>query len=415
MPTERYFSLLVKPTSADCNLRCAYCFYLPKAALYPETPTHRMSEAVLERMIASYMGEGRQPFSFGWQGGEPTLMGAEFFRRVTELQNGYGVRGASVSNGLQTNATLITDELAAHLAEYNFLVGVSLDGPATIHDANRLTVDGRGSHAAVWRGIETLRRHRVEFNVLVLVNAANVGQPAEVYRYLRDHDVLFHQYIECVEFDAQGRLQPYAVTGEQWGDFLCGLFDEWVKADTRRVSVRLFDSIVTLMVEGFANVCHMGTDCRQYLLVEHNGDVYPCDFFVQPDLKLGNVATHTWAAMLASPAYEAFGARKAGWNAACRDCEFVRYCAGDCPKHRLGGGVEPSRLSWLCAGWKRFYRHALPGLEAIAADIRRGRAAEAASRRRDRAALWAGDGLGRNDPCRCGSGRKFKKCCGAGI
>lgn len=411
----RPFSLLVKPASADCNLRCRYCFYLDRCELYPNVKRHRMSDAVLERMIGSFQATAQPQFAYGWQGGEPTLMGLDFFERVTDLQQQHGRRGASVSNGLQTNTTLIDDAWARHLAAYNFLVGVSVDGPQAMHDHYRVFRDGRGAHGAVVKGMACLQRNRVEFNILTLVSQANVHHPLEVYHYLRDElGVLFHQYIECVEFDEQGALQPFAIKGAEWGDFLCAIYDEWRRCDdTRRVSVRLFDSILTRLVDGYANVCALGRDCRQYLVIEYNGDVYPCDFFVRPDLKLGNIMENTWEELLASPLYAAFGERKRQWNEKCEHCAYLDVCAGCCPKNRLGGGTNPRALSALCDGWMQFFQHAMPGLRELADEVRREReAAQQAMRRERMMAGAAGQRVGRNDPCPCGSGRKYKKCCG---
>ncbi|NQT94371.1 MAG: anaerobic sulfatase maturase [Lentisphaerae bacterium] len=360
------FSLLVKPVSADCNLRCEYCFYLEKCALYPDTQRHRMSDEVLKRIISTFLATPQPQHSIGWQGGEPTLMGVKFFRKVTAFQEKYGARGVSVSNGLQTNATLIDDEFAARLAKYNFLVGVSIDGPEDVHNRYRKYTDGSGAHAAVLKGLEALRRNRVEYNVLTLVSQANVKKPVEVYRYLCGMGVMFHQYIECVEFDSQGHLRPFAVGGEEWGDFLCAVYDEWIKQDTRRVSIRLFDSILTMMVENVANCCTMSRDCRQYFLVEYNGDVYPCDFYVESELKLGNVRENSWKDFLSSPVYEEFGRRKSRWSEACADCEYLKYCAGCCPKNRPARGGDPSHLSVLCEGWKKFYAHTLSGFRELA-------------------------------------------------
>jgi len=371
-----------------------------------------MSDEVLERTVGTYMATSQPQYGFGWQGGEPTLMGLEFFRKVTETQARFGRRGALVSNGLQTNGTLLDDEFARHLAAYNFLVGISIDGPAEVHDIHRRSAGGAGSHAAVMAGLEALKRNRVEHNVLTLVSSANVRRPAETYRYLRGLGVNFHQYIECVEFDADGRLMPFAVGPEEWGEFLCGIYDEWRDGDTRKVSVRCFDSILTMLVDGCANVCKLGEDCRQYLVVEHNGDVYPCDFFVEPDLKLGNVMTHTWDEMLESPVYRRFGEMKREWNDACEVCEFRSVCAGDCQKNRYYGRRDPRQVSVLCEGWKRFFRHALPGLRELSNEIVRDRELAAAEARRQRAQRYRAD-TGRNDPCPCGSGRKFKHCCGA--
>ena len=407
----RPFSLLVKPASADCNLRCRYCFYLDRCELYPGALRHRMSDEVLERMISSFMATGQAQYAIGWQGGEPTLMGVEFFRKVTALQERFGRPGDVVSNGLQTNGTLIDAPLAEHLARYRFLLGVSLDGPPRIHDRFRRTADGKSTHAAVMNGIDCLKGRGVDFNILTLVSRANVDSPAEVYRYLCGQGFLFHQYIECVEFGEDGALQPFAVAGPEWGEFMCAIYDAWIKRDTRRVSVRLFDSILARLVDGVANVCHMGTDCRQYLVVEHNGDVYPCDFHVREDLRLGNIMRHSWNEMLASEAYAAFGRRKRDWHGECGRCEFVRFCGGDCPKNRPAYGRDPQRLSTLCEGWKTFFAHAMPGLRRLADEIRAEREQSTLTARQP---VPCPGPVGRNDPCPCGSGRKYKRCCGAG-
>ncbi len=365
------YSLLVKPSSADCNIRCTYCFYLEKKELYPGKHRHQMTAEVLERMIASYMETPQPTYSFGWQGGEPTLMGRAFFERITEFQEKHGRRGSSVANGLQTNGLLMTDELAAHLAKYRFLVGVSLDGAAEIHDRHRLTESGRGTHAQVLRGIETLKRHDVEYNILTLVSAANVHRGREVYRYLRDElKVGYHQYIPCVEFDEEGSLAPYAITAAQWGQFLLDVFDEWHGGDEERVSIRLFDSILTMLVEGTANTCVMARNCRQYFVVEHNGDVYPCDFFVDKEKLLGNVMRDRFDDMWNSLVFRDFGRNKRRWNAACRECRYLRLCAGDCQKMRYRTTEDPSHLSHLCEGWKRFYGRTLPEFEKLSRRIR---------------------------------------------
>jgi uncharacterized protein len=370
-----------------------------------------MSDAILERMVRPYMATPQPQYAFGWQGGEPTLMGLEFFRRVTELQQRHGRAGAVVSNGLQTNGTLLDEEFARHLAAYNFLVGVSVDGPAELHDRHRVRADGHGSHESVMQGIRTMRRHGVEFNVLTLVNSANVSAPETVYHYLCELGVLYHQYIECVEFDEAGGLRPFAVTGGQWGEFLCRIFDVWFKHDTRRVSIRLFDSVLSRMVDGVANVCQMGRDCRQYLVVEHNGDIYPCDFFVEPELKLGNVLEGSWEEFLDAPVYAEFGRRKAQWNASCDACPYLRFCAGDCQKNRFRAGRDPRQLSHLCEGWKLFYGHTIARFRKLAAEIQDERARSAAAARADTPPPSA-QKVGRNQPCPCGSGRKYKHCCG---
>lgn len=404
---SRPFSLLIKPAGADCNLRCRYCFYLPKAGLYPDSPRPRMDETTLDALVRGYMATPQPQYVFGWQGGEPTLMGLDFFKRVTDLQGHYGGRGVQVANGLQTNGTALDDALAAHFAAYRFLLGVSLDGPADLHDRFRLTIGGAPTHARVWDGIATLRRNQVEFNILTLVSQANVRDGARVYRYLRDEGFLHHQYIECVEFDAAGAPQPYAITGAEWGRFLCDVFDAWVAADTRRVSVRVFDSIVGRLVDGNPRVCQMGTDCRDYLVVEHNGDLYPCDFYVERDRRLGNVREPGWPRVVESPEFAAFGARKRDWPAACRACEYLPLCAGDCPKNRLPTGTDGVRLSAMCAGWRMFYAHALPELKRLAAEVAREIRPPVAP-----AANAIAPPASRRAPCPCGSGRPYKRCHG---
>jgi uncharacterized protein len=405
MLTKKPFSLLIKPTSADCNLRCQYCFYLDRSSLYPESARHRMSGAVLEKMIAGYMATDQPQYAFSWQGGEPCLMGVDFFRQVTRLQQKYGRRGSIVANSLQTNATLIDDELAAHLAQFKFLVGVSLDGPREVHDHFRTTASGRGTHAAVLKGIECLKRHRVEFNILNLVTAANAKKGKEIYRYLTGLGCYYHQYIPCVEFDEKGEPLPFSVSGEEWGEFLCGIFDEWYQSDTRKVSVRLFDSVLNFMVNGVYNICHLGGHCSQYFVVEHNGDVYPCDFFVEAARKLGNIAANPWDELLQSSAYRVFGDQKSRWNSRCATCAYLNYCSGDCLKHRFYGSANPEQTSWLCQGWRQFYEHSLPRFEKLALALLQERGHMNSKIPNVKA--------GRNDPCFCGSGKQYKKCHGS--
>jgi uncharacterized protein len=410
LPSTRPFSLLVKPASADCNLRCHYCFYLGHCSFYPEQRRHRMSGEVLGRMVSTYMRTSQPQYAFGWQGGEPTLMGVDFFRRAVELQKQCGRDGAVVGNGLQTNGTLLDAEFAGFIRQHNFLVGVSVDGPAAIHDHFRLTHGGGGSHDQVMRGIRHLADARAEFNILTLVSQSNVREADVVYDYLCRNNWLFHQYIPCVEFDADGNPLPFAIGGEEWGEFMCRIFDKWYAGDTRRVSVRHFDSVLTMMVDGRPNACYLDRNCCQYFVVEYNGDVFPCDFFVQKHLRLGNVATDSWQALQDSPVYREFGGRKCHWNPECGACEYLDVCHGDCLKNRwYTGGESSRRMSALCAGWKMFYAHTLERFRELAAGIRRER--EEAMRP---LAVRNGGGpqVGRNAACPCGSGKKYKKCCG---
>ena len=411
------FSLLLKPASADCNLGCRYCFYIDRAGLYPASRQHRMSDLVLQTLVSKYMASEQPVYAFGWQGGEPALMGTEFFERVTELQKKYGRQGALVANALQTNGTLIDRRLARHLAAYRFLVGVSLDGPAPVHDLYRTRLGGQGSHADTVRGIRTLQAHGVELNILVLVSRANAERATEVYDYLCDNGWYFHQYIPCLELDAANRPLPFSLTGEQWGDFLCALFDRWTANGPGRVWVRLFESLLARLLDRPANLCHLDHDCRHYFVVEHNGDVYPCDFFVRQELRLGNLLQHDWDELARSPVYQRFGPAKRDRDPACAACEYLLLCAGDCLKHRafpdpLAGG---RRLSHLCSGWKHFFAHALPWLRRMADEMRATeQAAGSADGGRPKTAPTARE-PGRNDPCPCGSGKKYKRCCAGGV
>lgn len=407
------FSLLIKPASADCNLNCEYCFYLEKCGLYPERRRHRMPDEVLERLVRSYMETSQSVYSFGWQGGEPTLMGTEFFEKVVQFQKAYGKSGASVGNGVQTNATLIDDRMARLFREYRFLVGCSLDGPSDIHNQYRKNRAGQGSHDHVLSGISILKRNQVEFNTLVLVSQSNVNQANTVYRYLVDQGLYFHQYIPCVEFDEKGNLMPFAITGEEWGNFLCEIYAQWYPEDTHTVSIRHFDSILTKIVDGVDNVCTMGCNCCKYFVVEYNGDIYPCDFFVEERLKLGNIMESSWEELLRSPIYRKFGSQKANWNKVCDSCEWLPLCNGDCLKHRIFADHPPHHLSHLCEGWKLFFEQTRNGFRKLAGDVNQMRRDEAQQTGANHPAAAVKQGrIGRNEPCPCGSGLKYKKCCG---
>jgi uncharacterized protein len=332
-------------------------------------------------------------------------MGLGFFKQAHEYQLRYRQDGAHVTNGLQTNGSLLTVEWAEFLARHQFLVGISLDGPESLHDRYRRSAGGSGSYASVVKGIKLLKSSRSEFNILTLVSRANVDRPLEVYRFLRDElGCHYHQYIECVEFDGSGSLRDYSITGPQWGDFLCTIFDEWVRHDTNRVSVRLFDSIITTMLNKTPTMCTFGRDCRHYLVVEHNGDVYPCDFYVEDNMRLGNIAVDDWSTLLSRQRYVEFGQRKHLLDQTCRTCPFAELCAGDCQKNRLTKNLEPCSPSVLCEGWKQFYRHAVPTFTKLVKKLKR-RQAE------NKPASALPGQAGRNDLCPCGSGRKFKKCC----
>jgi uncharacterized protein len=365
-----------------------------------------MSDDTLEAMIKSYMSTNQNNhYTFGWQGGEPTIMGLNFFRKAVEFQMKYAPPEASISNGFQTNGTLLTEDWAKFFAEYRFLLGVSLDGPEYLHDYYRKTIRMKPTHESVLRGIEHLKNNRVEFNILSLINNQTVKKASEIYHYFVDNEFYYHQYIPCVEFKENGQLQPFSITGKQWGAFLTELFNEWIKEDLNIVSIRLFDSIMEYLVYGQYNICHMQNDCNQYFVVEHDGVVFPCDFFVRDDLLLGNIKTHTWKELLESEIYLHFGKQKVNWNTQCDICPYLLLCHGDCQKFRFGFPNKSQQLSTLCEGWKFFYTQTLSQFISIAENYKVQHKIELPSPLKLKK-------FGRNDSCPCGSRKKYKVCCG---
>ena len=359
------FSLLIKPASAACNIRCEYCFYIDHLNYIKEGDKPAMSYKTLEKMISSYMKLPLREYSFGWQGGEPTIMGLDFFKKAVEFQKQYAPTGAIISNGLQTNATLLDQPMADFFAKHNFLLGVSLDGPSKIHNKFRLTIDGKQTHSKVMQGINHLQNAKVEFNILCLVNSENVDKPKELYKYYREKGFNFLQLIPCVEYNKKGDLTHYSITGKQWGKFLCGIFDIWHRKDTRRVSIRHFDSVLNYLVMGHYTECTIDKDCRQYFVVEYDGGIFPCDFFVKKELKLGSIQTTSWEEALTSPLYENFGKKKGEWNIKCSTCKWLKICHGDCQKMR-GPDAESDTLSSLCEGWEIFYEHTMERFSKLA-------------------------------------------------
>lgn len=366
----RPFSLLIKPTSADCNLACQYCFYLEKRELYTGTLHHRMDIPTLEKMTASYLSLPLRNFSFAWQGGEPTLMGVDFFREALRLQKKYGSNNSQIQNSIQTNGLLLTDEFVRFLTRADFLVGVSIDGPKDLHDKYRTSSKGSGSYDQVMHNVKKLRNQGTSYNILALVNQDVAERARDVYRHHCEQGFPFQQYIECVEMDRQGNPQPYSVSAEAWGKFLCTLFDEWYPNDTQKISIRLFDSILNKMVAQRDTSCTFCDDCRQYLVVEHNGDIYPCDFFVRKDEKLGNILSVTWESLTNSSKYADFGTRKLQHDPSCAKCEAYLFCKGGCLKNR---GTEIHGKDLLCDGWRRFYSYTKTRFGILADRIRKSR------------------------------------------
>lgn len=407
-PTQP-FHLLAKPTGAVCNLDCAYCFFLAKEELYPGS-TFRMSddvlEAYLEQLVAAH--RGLPEVTVAWQGGEPTLMGLDFFRRATALVEAAAEPGQRVLHTIQTNATKLDAEWAAFFADHAFLVGVSIDGPQDMHDAYRVTKGGRGSFDRVMLGLGALRDAGVEWNALTTVNAANAERPLEVYRFLRDDcGARFMQFIPIVE-PAEDR----SVTGEQYGRFLIAVFEEWVRRDIGEVFVQMFDVALANWFGEPPSLCVHSETCGRALALEHTGDVYSCDHYVEPEYLLGNLAERTLAELVELPRQIAFGeAKRDTLPSQCVTCDVRFACHGGCPKDRvLTTPAGDPGLNWLCEGYQAFFRHVDAPMREMAGLLRAGRAPS------DVGAAYAAADLrrGRNEPCPCGSGRKWKTCHGTG-
>jgi uncharacterized protein len=431
------FHVLAKPIGPICNLDCKYCFYLEKEQLYPQPDHHidkwAMREEVLESYIRQYIEAHDTPVvNFAWQGGEPTLLGVDFFRRVVELEQRYA-HGKQIANAFQTNGVLLNDAWAELFLEYQFLIGVSIDGPRELHDAYRVDKGGQPTFDRVMRGIETLQRNKVDFNTLTTVHRANADAPLEVYRFLRENGSGYMQFIPIVEriahqvtedglrlispdFAGAAKVAPWSVEPRQFGRFLCTIFDEWVRRDVGRTFVQLFDISLEMWTGMEASLCIFRKTCGAALAIEHSGDLYSCDHFVYPENRLGNIMDSPLATLAGSEQQQHFGeAKESTLPKYCRECDVRFACNGECPKHRFltTPDGEPG-LNYLCAGYKMFFHHVDPYMRFMASELAAERAPANVMRWVAEEDARARQGkTGRNDPCLCGSGRKFKQCCGA--
>ena len=357
--TPRITSLLIKPASAVCNLDCAYCFYLDRAAdPYKALPARRMTTETLERLVDTYVFYSYPNSTFAFQGGEPTLAGLGFYEKLVELQQQYGRNGQNVSNALQTNAILIDDSWCALFRQYNWLLGVSLDGPREIHDLYRYNKEGRGTWQRVMAGIETLKKNRVEFNILCVLSQANVEKPRELYKFFRSLGIDNIQYIPLAEFDGLGNALPFTITPEQYGRFLCDTFDLWWP-DRRKIRIRYFDNLAEAVAGQKPGSCTLHETCDSYVVVEYNGDVYPCDFFVESDWKLGNVTLDSWPEIARRTRRYSFAAKKTLAHPECQVCEYQSICHGGCPKFRHSPHRRFEDLDYFCQAYKMIYAKAV--------------------------------------------------------
>lgn len=414
--------VLAKPTGAICNLACSYCFFLAKEALYPGS-RFRMSDEVLKNYIRQLIEAHHSPqVTVAWQGGEPTLMGIDFYRRAIELQEKYRKPGMSFENTMQTNGTLLDDEWCRFFKENNFLIGISIDGPRELHDAYRVDKKGNGTFDRVMKGLRLLQKHGVEYNVLTTVNRANADYPLEVYRFLRDEaGTDWIQFIPVVErineeghtlYQRGDTVSDRSVQPEQFGSFLCRIFDEWVRNYVGKVFVQTFEASARRWLGMPSGMCVFEETCGTGLALEHNGDLYSCDHFVEPDYLLGNIMEKEISELAALEKQYRFGQDKHDTlPQVCRECDVLFACQGECPKNRFltTPAGEPG-LNYLCEGWKAFFRHIDFPMQILAGLIRRGYPASEVMRVMVLEDAFAR--AGRNDPCPCGSGRKFKRCHG---
>jgi serine-type anaerobic sulfatase-maturating enzyme len=430
------FHLMAKPTGAICNLDCEYCFFLSKEMLYPGS-RFRMADELQEIYIRQLLeGHERAPeVVVAWQGGEPTIMGLEFFRRSIELQQKYANPGQRIINTLQTNGTLLNDDWGAFLKEHDFLVGISIDGPREIHDTYRVSKGGKPTFDRVIRGLDVLKDHRVDWNVLTTLHAANGDQGRRVYRFLRDElGAEYIQFIPIIEratpetlnvadagwgghvkgrplYTQTGELVTHRSIGsEQYGAFMIDVFEEWVRRDIGRVYVQLFDTALANWYGERAGMCVHAETCGLQVALEHNGDLYCCDHFVEPDYLLGNIAETPMQQLITSPQQTKFGQDKRDTlTRYCLECDVRFACNGGCPKDRFATSpYGESGQHYLCPSYKSFFHHVDQPMRTMARLLADGRAPA------DLMQIYAREDSrrGRNEPCTCGSGRKWKHCHG---
>lgn len=385
-PFARPMYIMAKPAGALCNLRCEYCYYLEKAKLYPDDPRHVMSEELLERFIGQYIGAQSMPsVLFTWHGGETLMRPLRFYQRVMELERKHA-GGRQIDNCIQTNGTMLTDEWCRFFKENGWLVGVSIDGPQEFHDEYRRTRQGKPSFHKVMQGISLLNKHGVEWNALAVVNDFNAAHPLDFYHFFKEINCHYLQFTPIVErtlVHSDGRclaapdeeggegLAPFSVTPGQWGDFLCAIFDEWVRHDVGEYYVQLFDATLANWAGAQPGICTLAKTCGHAGVMEYNGDVYSCDHFVFPQYRLGNILTQPLASMMYSERQLSFGqAKQDALPRQCKECRFLFACNGECPKNRfMRTDSGETGLNYLCKGYYQFFAHAAPYMDFMKQEL----------------------------------------------
>ncbi len=429
------FNIMLKPVGPLCNLNCTYCYYLEKKNLFPGKTKYKLDEELLEIYIRDYIATQQVPVvSFVWQGGEPSILGVDYYRRAVELQKKYA-GNKRIENSFQTNGTYLTDEFCEFFRDNEFLIGLSIDGPEHLHDFYRKDNQGQPTWKKVMQGVELLQKHKVEFNTLSVVNNKTAQEPLAVYNFLKQIGSTFLQFIPIVERKAQNiapgeqelifpayqgeaQVTSWSVNPMDYGRFMARIFDEWVRKDVGRYYVQLFDVTLANWVGAMPGLCVFSETCGTAAVMEHNGDVFSCDHYVYDEYFIGNIRETPIAEMMGSVRQAIFGQdKKDKLPAYCRSCPVRFACHGDCPKHRFikTPQGEPG-LSYLCEGYKLFFEHVRPYMDFMAKELKAQRAPANVMewvRRKDTAKQpKAQIKVGRNDPCPCGSGKKYKQCHG---
>ena len=385
-PFAKPLYVMLKPAGAHCNLACKYCYYLEKNKLYPTAQRHLMSDEILEQFTREYIeAQTMSQVLFTWHGGEPLLRSIDFYRKALSLQQKYA-GGRRIDNVIQTNGTLLTDEWCEFFAQNHWLVGISIDGPQPDHDHYRLTAAGKPSWKKVMQGIKLLKKHGVEWNAMAVVNAYNVNHPLEFYRFFKENGCQFLQFTPIVERltrHEDGRtlasladkdeisLSEASVAPEQWGYFLCAIFDEWVRKDVGKIFVEIFDCTLANWMGVSPGICAYSKECGHAGVMEHNGDVYSCDHFVFPEYKLGNIRDHSLIDMLYGEQQQEFSRLKhSSLPRQCKECDMEFACHGECPKNRfMKDKYGDSGLNYLCPGYYHYYQHVAPYMDYMKQEL----------------------------------------------
>ena len=385
-PFAKPLYVMLKPAGAHCNLACKYCYYLEKNKLYPTAQRHLMSDEILEQFTREYIeAQTMSQVLFTWHGGEPLLRSIDFYRKALSLQQKYA-GSRRIDNVIQTNGTLLTDEWCEFFAQNHWLVGISIDGPQPYHDHYRLTAAGKPSWKKVMQGIKLLKKHGVEWNAMAVVNAYNANHPLEFYRFFKENGCQFLQFTPIVERQTRhedGRtlasladkneipLSEASVAPEQWGYFLCAIFDEWVRKDVGKIFVEIFDCTLANWMGISPGICAYSKECGHAGVMEHNGDVYSCDHFVFPEYKLGNIRDHSLIDMLYGEQQQEFSRLKhSSLPRQCKECDMEFACHGECPKNRfMKDKYGDSGLNYLCPGYYHYYQHVAPYMDYMKQEL----------------------------------------------